>query len=319
MNKLLLSSTIAASILFSGCSRATAFDYFSTDSYYEKAVSNMQKASLLKDMETKALLSAVYLNPIDPDLYNGNEYFYIAVHILNDNKDPQKSGLKNTDYKLKIIEKIDVSAEDKTRKPNYAGFKEKQSKEIVRVKFDAIEIRELNENDRLVKTMPVRSQWNHFYLVKFKEIKDSTLSLSFESQEYGAVSINFSKDFESQDSESVDTEVEKEIVTSDVASSAIVEKPQEKPVSIKDAVPVENVSSSATITPQIEIALGGYDAIELSDGELVFGKEEYSHTHNKQVYYFESKDNAEEFYRNISEILPEAQSQWEILKNNKEE
>lgn len=182
MNKLLITSTLLVSILFSGCSKATAFDFFSTDAYYEKAISNMKKASLMKDKETKALLSVVYLNPVDPKTYNGCEYFYVAVHILDDNKDPKKRGLNNKDYKLTMIEKT-VSYEYIT---NGA-----EKKKTTIVNLEPMEIKELAEVDKLLDSMPVRSKWNLFYLVKFKEINAATLTLFFENDLYGKVQLKF--------------------------------------------------------------------------------------------------------------------------------
>jgi len=175
MNKILAFTTLSAALLLSGCSKSTAFDFFATDVYYEKAVSNMQKASLMQAMETKALLHAVYLNNVDPDLYQDGEYFYVAVHIIEDAYDPKKHGLRNLNYQLKLIE---VSEDDKTKL----------------VSFEPIETIELDEDDKLRRTMPIQNQWNHYYRIKFKTTESKTIKLSFGNDRYGKIPLVFQKE-----------------------------------------------------------------------------------------------------------------------------
>lgn len=195
MNKLLAMSALSAALLFTGCSQTTAFDFFSTDTYHEKAVSNMQKVSLMRDMETKALLHAVYLNNVDPELYSGDEYFYVAVHIIEDAYDPKKHGLKNLDYRLKMLEMLKPEASDEiTKSPEYNATAVPEETAPVLTYVDPIEVTELDEDDKLRRTMPIRSQWNHYYLVRFKEVNASTLRLSFENDRYGKAALSFRKE-----------------------------------------------------------------------------------------------------------------------------
>ncbi len=202
MNKLFRVTLMSSVLFFTGCSHTTAFDFFTTDTYYEKAISNMQKASLMRDMETKALLHAVYLNNVDPDLYYGEEYFYVAVHIIEDAYDPKKHGLKNLDYRLKMMVnapkkvKDDTSKqpefdskEDKTPIDGEGAAKTEESPSYI----NAIEAIELDEDSKLRRTMPIRNPWNHFYLVKFRENNASTINLSFENDQYGKVRLSFQK------------------------------------------------------------------------------------------------------------------------------
>lgn len=64
------------------------------------------------------------------------------------------------------------------------------------------------------------------------------------------------------------------------------------------------------------VALGGYDAMELSDGDLVLGDAKYYHTHNKKVYYFKNEDNVKSFYKEKDKFLSLADKQWELINNN---
>ena len=172
-----------------GCSKTTAFDFFSTDIYYEKAVSNMQKASLMSNMETKALLHAVYLNNVDPDLYYDGEYFFVALHIIDDPYQRSKRGLNNPGYSLTIqgnkeiqekefFEPEDVNASQDLQEFNY---------------LEAMEVTELDEDHDLRLSMPIRNQWNSYYIVKFESSSDSKLVLYFESDRYGKAGLTFLK------------------------------------------------------------------------------------------------------------------------------
>ena len=195
MNKLLLATGIGAALFLSGCSQTTAFDFFSSDPYYEKAISNMQKVSLTHDQETKALLHAVYLNNVDPEVYKRDEWFYVAVHIIDD---PERKGMKNLDYKLRM-RKLDDShqQQDAEKAPRYNRYVQfdLEEKKPVYTYSEAIKMIELEEHHSLRQTMPVRNQWNHFYLVRFQEdINASELTLSFENDQYGAAQLTFQKE-----------------------------------------------------------------------------------------------------------------------------
>jgi len=165
-------TTLSMGLLLSGCSRSTAFDFFATDVYYEKAVSNMQKVSLMQAMETKALLHAIYLNNVDPDLYQDGEYFYIAVHIIEDVYDPKEHGLRNLNYQLRLVEVVDGK----------------------NVYFEPVETLELDEDDKLRRTMPIQNQWNHYYRIKFKETNSKDIELSFGNDRYGMAQLVFEKE-----------------------------------------------------------------------------------------------------------------------------
>lgn len=157
----------------------------------------MQKVSLMRDMETKALVHAIYLNNVDPHIYSGDEYFYVALHIIEDAYDPKKHGLKNLDYKLRMVNEEKANTiDDLTKAPEYKGsdalIKEISQSEVIYI--DPIEATELDEDNKLRRTMPIRNQWNHYYLVRYKEVNASTLTLSFENDQYGKAQLTFQKE-----------------------------------------------------------------------------------------------------------------------------
>ncbi|PHR56145.1 MAG: hypothetical protein COA44_08605 [Arcobacter sp.] len=190
MNKFLALGLLITVLLFSGCSRTTAFDFFSTDTYYEKAVSNMQKVSLMKDMETKALLHAIYLNNVDEELYNDGEYFFIAIHIIDESRDGNRSGLNNPLYSLKMIESIEIEV------PDIQSYK---AKDINTTKPKLIShlpliVKPLDQDNVLRLSMPIKNRWNQYYLLKFEKIKEEKIRLVFESDLYGSAPLTFLKE-----------------------------------------------------------------------------------------------------------------------------
>jgi len=218
MNKLFIASTLAASLLFTACTNTTAFDFFSTDEYYEKAIANMQKASLMKDSETKALVQGVYLNKVDPIIYSGDEYFFIAMHIIKDEDDVDMQGLANVKYNLQLVEKVVVEKDDITKQPSYNkeddsffsmnvkdfyANKKDENETTKLVYIDQIESIELPENHRLRKSMPAKSQWNHYYLIRYKKVTTPTITLSFENKEFGKVNMVFQKEDYFEDSSKI--------------------------------------------------------------------------------------------------------------------
>lgn len=188
MNKILLLCSLSAVLLLSSCSKTTAFDFFSTDTYYEKAVSNMQKVSLMRNMETKALLHAIYLNNIDATLYNDGEYFFIAVHIIDESREGSRNGLNNPLYSLKMIQNIEIEV------PDIQSYKAKDLNATKTISHDPLIIKPLKEDDNLRLSMPIKNQWNKYYIVKFEKIKEEKLKLVFESDRYGSAPLTFLKE-----------------------------------------------------------------------------------------------------------------------------
>src|SRR3990167_5405523 len=81
---------MAALLAFSGCSQKGAFDLFKMDASHERAVEQLRTGAIVLSLETKAILSTLYLNPIDPDQYKDGEYFIGAVYFERDNRDIRK-------------------------------------------------------------------------------------------------------------------------------------------------------------------------------------------------------------------------------------
>lgn len=157
--------TIAATaFLLGGCSVPGAFDMFKMDEAHEKSVEQLRTGSIIQSMETKALVSAIYLNPVYPLEYKDDEYFVLAVYFEKTIQDTSKWSIEEHGYTLSLNGTAPVSVE------------------------------RLQENDPRRKLIPVQNNWNKYYLVKFSKIKDSVLKLQLENNQTGSVVLIYPKD-----------------------------------------------------------------------------------------------------------------------------
>ncbi len=141
---------------------------FTKDEIYHTALINTQKAQLMASFETKALLTATYLNPVylerkcrkklKEKLQDG-EYFFVGIYI--DNSKSQHFETKG--YSLTLNGQ------------------------------DPIEVKALDKDDPLRYEMPMVDNWSHYYLVKFKQTSQKNFSLIFENDRFGRDILNYSK------------------------------------------------------------------------------------------------------------------------------
>jgi len=132
-----ISIAMVALIGFSGCAEKGTFDLFKMDEAHERAVEQLRTGSIVSSLETKALVSAVYLNPIYPQTYKNGEYFVGAVYFQRDNRDVKKWDLYTHGYTLLL----------NGEKPTV--------------------LEELVESDPRRALIPVQNNWNKYYFIRF--------------------------------------------------------------------------------------------------------------------------------------------------------
>ena len=141
---------------------------FTKDEIYHNALVNTQKAQLMASFETKALLTATYLNPV---FENRNcqkrfkeemkdaEYFFVGIYIA----DSEKNEFNTKGYFL-ILNGL---------APIY--------------------IQKLDKEDPLRYEMPMVDNWSTYYKVKFKKSPTNNFSLIFGNDRFGRDILNYSK------------------------------------------------------------------------------------------------------------------------------
>ncbi len=157
--------TILLPILFliSACSSKSSF--FSEDLLEKSAIVNSKKGQLYSSLEIKSTIVATYLNPILPKYRDSkNEFFLIGVFIDKDSPLKSERGLYNSSYTLNLDGK----------KP--------------------INIKELESHHALIRMIPIKNQWSHYYLVEFKSSLAESIKMSFKNEYYGEILLEFEKD-----------------------------------------------------------------------------------------------------------------------------
>jgi len=166
--KILLLSTL---FFMSGCvikENSNIGQLFNKDDIYHISLINTQKAQLIASFETKALLTATYLNPVYAhencknfcvDVQDG-EYFFVGVYINNS----KTHHFNNKGYSLTL---------DGAR---------------------PLEVQELDKDDPLRYEMPMVDNWSTYYKVKFPTSTSPSFNLIFESDRFGRDMLPFSKE-----------------------------------------------------------------------------------------------------------------------------
>jgi hypothetical protein len=155
--------SFVALLTMSGCAQKGAFDLFKMDAAHERSVEQLRAGSIVLSLETKAIISAIYLNPVYPEQYKDGEYFIAAIYFENDMRSVKKRGIKDIGYRLTLNGK------------------------------EPVEMEELAEKDLRRELIPVRNTWNRFYLVKYNNFSEGVLTLGLENNQTGKVVLNYQK------------------------------------------------------------------------------------------------------------------------------
>lgn len=154
---------LSALLVFSGCSQKGAFDLFKMDESHERAVEQLRSGTILLSLETKAIISTLYLNKIDPLTYKEGEYFIASVYFEHDNRSIRKRELESNGYHLTLNGK----------------------------KATLIEL--LDEKDPRRALMPIQNNWNRYYFIRFDSATEPSLALRFENNQTGSVELTYPK------------------------------------------------------------------------------------------------------------------------------
>lgn len=149
----------------------SAFKMFNKDQFYEKALIQTKSSQIINSLETKAKISATYLNKIDSKYVDG-EYFFVGVYIVNDDDDGKKSGLANKRFRL------------------YINNTDKKAEKSAQIEAEVVEL--LRNDDDAVRKMPHTENWSRYYIVKFPTQKTPSLTMEYKS-EYGKAVLLFPK------------------------------------------------------------------------------------------------------------------------------
>ncbi len=150
-----------------GCANHSALELFKKDELFEKALIVTKKTDIISSFETKAIINATYLNPVDSSFKNKDfEVFLIGVYITEDNKSDSVAFLKNPSFKLTMNDK------------------------------EAIDVQELTSNHKMYAHIPLKNSWAKYYEVKFpRDAKETMLILKYQHETFGNAILGFESDY----------------------------------------------------------------------------------------------------------------------------
>jgi len=151
-------------IFTNACSSKMYSELINEDRLYEKSLLYTKKGEIVSSLETKAVIVATYLNPLDKKYESDDKnYFIVALYAEKDfGKD--KVGLESKDCLVYLKRGI---------KP--------------------LDVKRLKKEDSLLKYIPVHNGWFKYYLLTFPSDKGKELHLVFESKRFGKTVLTFSK------------------------------------------------------------------------------------------------------------------------------
>lgn len=153
---------IAGLITFSGCSGHGPYDLFKIDKHHERSIEQLRSGSILLSLETKAIISSVYLNKINPEKYHNGEYFVVSLYFDKEGR-LSKEGFEANGFRLSLNGK------------------------------NAVDTQLLAEKGPLRGLMPFQNNWNQYYLIRFDSVQEKSLVLRLEKDQIGSVELGYQK------------------------------------------------------------------------------------------------------------------------------
>ncbi len=150
-------------IFFTGCSSKNAFYQFKMDRAQELSVSSLQSSKILsKDGEVNGVFSAIYLNEVYPQAFNGDEYFFVFLYIKETKEMYDPNNPTESDLRLKLNSKLPIKVE------------------------------KLPEENQFSHLVDIKSDWNQYYIVSFEQA--GTINLVLENGKSSSALLKYRKE-----------------------------------------------------------------------------------------------------------------------------
>lgn len=161
-----LLSLLSCIMLFGGCSHQNGFSKFAMEPSQERSANSIQSSKIIKNGATEGVLSLVYLNEVDPNVYNTHEYFLLSIY--------NKAKKELNDPNSFLQEGIEITLNEKM----------------------PIKIKKLSKDEAIVTKIFSQTTWNRYYLVAFEEEKENALRLFLKGEGISSGILRYSKNEE---------------------------------------------------------------------------------------------------------------------------
>ena len=147
-------------LVLAGCSaRNEVSEIFQTDRIYEKALVFTREDQIVRELETKAAVTATLLNEVFPDRFSYKEGIFFFVGIVTE---------------------LDVEHVKKNYHIRLNGM-------------EPLTIKKVEKSEDLYKLMPNVNRWGKYFLVKFPPTSATKLTIDFGIYPYGSVLLVFER------------------------------------------------------------------------------------------------------------------------------
>ena len=154
------------SLLFLGCAEKNAFTKFNMQEDQELSAASLQGAKVKMGENIDGIISAIYLNKVYPNVYTGNEYFYVYLYLKNGQEMYNPNTLDDIKLSMKLNGKLPVK------------------------------IKQLDAKNKFSHLAFVKSPWRRYFLVAFEQTSTSTINLVLETDQSSSDALTYQKDEE---------------------------------------------------------------------------------------------------------------------------
>ena len=151
-------------VILTGCADKNAFTKFNMTTPQELAASSLQSSKIKLADKVDGIISVIYLNDVYPHTYFTNEYFFIYIYTKTKKEMYNPVTLKDVELTLKLNNKL------------------------------PIKMKKLSNNNKFSDLVAVKSKWNRYYLVAFKEESSKKLSIVLENGQFSSDPLIYQKD-----------------------------------------------------------------------------------------------------------------------------
>ena len=162
MNKYNIIFLLFFAITFTACGqKTTALNHFEKDPVSANAIQHTKKRDLIHNNEQKAMFFITYLNKSDKKYKSSDlNSFIVGIHMINS----EKHSLEENNIKVSMNNE------------------------------DALNIKEVDKESNLIKSIPLKNKWAKYYIIDFKNKKKVyKLNLKFTHPQFGQAQASFDR------------------------------------------------------------------------------------------------------------------------------